>query len=310
MIAFARGAHKVIKESITGFINDHAIKLSASLSFYTIFSIAPMLIIIISLAGIFFGNEAVEGRIYNEIKSVVGGDAALQIQEIIKNIRSIGHNSLGALIGFLILFIGTTGVFTEIQDSINFIWSVKAKPKRGWLKILIDRSISFSLIISLGFIMLVSLIVSALLDVMNEQLSRLVDEGTVQVIYLLNLGVALLIITGLFLIIFKVLPDAIIRWRDAFIGACFTAVLFLIGKFVIGIYLGNSSIGVTYGTAASIVIILLWVYYSSIILYFGAEFTKVYALHYGNPIKPKKTAVFIIKHESTEISLPERPDVR
>lgn len=289
-----------MKESVTDFINDNAMKLGASLSFYTIFSIAPMLIIIISLTGIFFGAEAVEGKIYGEIKSLVGSDAALQIQEIIKNIEGTGHTSIGAFIGFLILFIGTTGVFTEMQDSINYIWSIKAKPKRGWLKILRDRGISFSLIISLGFIMLVSLIVSAFLDVMNERLQRLFNEATVQILYLLNLGIMLVIITGLFSVIFKVLPDAKIRWRDAFIGSVFTAVLFLIGKFLIGLYLGNSSIGITYGAAASVVVILLWVYYSSIILFFGAEFTKVYALHHGSGITPKSTAVFIIKQEALQ----------
>lgn len=300
MIKFIRSAYRVLKVSLLGFIDDNAIKLSASLSFYTIFSLAPMLIIIISLVGIFFGPEAVEGRIYGEIKSVVGSDAAIQIQEIIKNIRNTGHNSIGAIIGFLILFIGTTGVFTEIQDSINYIWSVKAKPKSGWLKILRDRGIAFSLIISLGFIMLVSLVVSAVLDVLSDQLTLLFDRGTVQVVYLMNQIIVLLIITSLFLIIFKVLPDAVIRWRDAFIGAVFTAVLFLIGKFLIGLYLGNSSIGVTYGTAASVVIILLWVYYSSTILFFGAEFTKVFAMYHGKGIRPKKTAVYIIKHEATE----------
>jgi len=290
--------YNLIKEAVSEFIEDNALKLSASLSFYTIFSIAPMLIIIISLAGIFFGAEAVEGKIYGQIKSLVGSDAALQIQDIIKNIKTTGHNSLGAVIGLVILFVATTGVFTEIQDSINYIWSVKAKPKRGWLKILRDRGVSFSIIISMGFIMLVSLLVSAFLDLMSERLQRFFDAGTVQIFHLLNLAVVMVVITGLFSVIFKVLPDAIIRWRDAFIGACFTSVLFLIGKFLIGLYLGNSTIGITYGTAASVVIILLWVYYSSIILFFGAEFTKVYALRHGSYITPKSTAVYIINQES------------
>lgn len=295
-----RSIYRLIKEAIEEFINDNALKLSASLSFYTIFSIAPMLIIIISLAGIIFGTEAVEGKIYNEIKTLVGSDAAVQIQEIIKNIKASGHNSIGAFIGFLILFIGATGVFTEIQDSINYIWSVKAKPKRGWLKILRDRGVSFSLIVSLGFIMLVSLVISALLDILNEQLQQFFDVATVHIFNLLNFGVVLVIITCLFSIVFKVLPDARIRWRDAFIGACFTSGLFLIGKFLIGLYLGNSTIGITYGTAASVVVLLLWVYYSSAILFFGAEFTKLYALYHGHPITPKRTSVYIIKQESLD----------
>lgn len=284
------------------FIDDQGFKLSASLSYYTVFALGPLLIIIISLAGIFFGREAVEGRIYQQLNGLIGNDAATQVQDIIMNIEHSHATTAGAIIGAIVLVIGATGVFTEMQGSINFIWSVKAKPKKGWLKYLINRLISFSLVLGLGFLLLVSLIVNALFTVMSDRLTRLFPNYTVSLFQLLNIAIILIVITGLFAVIFKVLPDAVISWKDALIGSALTATLFLFGKFLIGLYLGKSSLGITFGTAASIVIILSWVYYSSLILYFGAEFTKVYALNAGEGIRPKQTAVFIVKQEAKEIS--------
>jgi len=294
---------KLLKKTFDEFFEDNSLKLSASLSYYTIFSIAPLLIIIISLAGIFFGLEAVQGRVYGQINGLVGNSAAAQIQEIIKNVQTSEHKQGGAVAGFIILIIGATGVFTEIQDSINYIWSVKAKPKKGWLKIIMNRLLSFSLIASFGFLLLVSLLVNSVMDVMSDRLKLLFADATVYIFYVINTIVIFFTITLLFAIIFKVLPDAKIRWRDAFVGAFFTALLFLIGKFLISFYLGSSSIGATYGAAASIILVLLWVYYSSIILYFGAEFTKVYTMHCGGKITPTDTAVFIVKQEVREIDV-------
>jgi membrane protein len=234
---------------------------------------------------------------------MVGAGAAVQIQEIIKNIQNTHQAPLGAAIGIGVLLVAATGVFTEIQDSVNFMWSIRVKPKRGWIKLLKNRLLSFSLIISLGFIMLISLIVSAFLDVLGERLMALFSSGNIYIVHAINWILIFIVITGLFATIFKLLPDATIRWRDSFIGACFTSVLFLIGKYVISIYLTKTSVTTAYGAAASLVIILLWVYYSSIILYFGAEFTKVYALHYGGGIVPDDIAVFIIKQEAKEIDI-------
>ncbi len=276
-------------------------KLSASLSYYTIFSIGPVLIIMISLAGLFYGREAVEGKIYYQLNGVLGSNAALQIQEIIRNIEHSQLSTSGAVLGIAILLVGATGVFTEIQDSINYIWSVKAKPQKGWLKLVVNRVISFSLIVSFGFVLLVSLIIHALVDLLYDNIINLFDEATVYIFQAINYVFLFVIISTLFAIIFKVLPDARISWRDAFVGAAFTAALFMIGKYLIGLYIVNSNVGVTFGAAASIVLILLWVYYSSIILYFGAEFTKVYALTFGAGIEPDKTAVFIVKQEVREI---------
>jgi membrane protein len=292
---------RILKRAATEFVNDNGMKLSASLSYYTIFSIGPVLIIMISMAGIFYGKEAVQGKIYYQLNGVVGSAAAVQIQEIIQNIERSRNSTAGAVIGIIVLIIGATGVFTEIQDSINYIWSVKAKPQKGWLKLLMNRLISFSLIVSFGFILLVSLVVHAMVDLLHDRLMRFFDEVTVYIFEVVNYVILFIIISTLFAIIFRVLPDAKIKWKDSFIGASFTSGLFLIGKLLIGLYISKSDIGVTYGAAASIVLILLWVYYSSIILYFGAEFTKVFALSYGSGIEPDKTAVFILKQEVKEI---------
>jgi len=292
----------IVRQAFTEFIADHGLKFSASLSYYTIFSLGPVLLIIISLAGIFFGKDAVEGKIYWQLQGLVGNSAALQIQDIIGNIEQSQMSRGGAIFGLIILFVGATGVFTEMQDSINYIWSIKTKPKKSVIKFLFDRLISFSLIISFGFILMVSLAVHALVDLLHEKLRNFFDEATVFIFQGMNYFILFLVITSLFAIIFKILPDAKIRWKDAFVGATFTAVLFIAGKFLIGLYLGNSNIGVTYGAAASVVIILLWVYYTSIILYFGAEFTKIYTMNFGGGLVPEKTAVFIIKQEVTELT--------
>ncbi|HKH61396.1 MAG TPA: YihY/virulence factor BrkB family protein [Flavitalea sp.] len=292
---------RVLKRTFNGFIEDNAFKLSASLSYYTIYAIGPLLLIIISLAGIFFGRQAVQGKIYGQIKDLVGSEAALQIQTIIQNISQTEHGTIGAIIGFVVLIIGATGVFTEIQDSINYIWSVKPKPKKGWLKFLMNRLISFSLVVSMGFILLVSLIINALIEVMSDKLFRFFQNYTIYLFYVVNVLIIFVIISGLFAVIFKVLPDAKIQWKEAMIGAGFTSLLFLLGKLAIGYYLGRSEMGITFGAAASIVIILSWVYYSSLILYFGAEFTKYYAIETGKAIVPNETAVFVIKSEAKEV---------
>jgi membrane protein len=296
-----RSAFTILKHSAYAFSEDNAFKLSASLSYFTIFAMGPVLIIIISLAGIFFGKDAVAGRVYEELHDLIGSDSALQIQNIITNAQQTHATNIGAIIGIILLFIAATGVFTEIQGSINFIWSVRAKPKKGWLKFLGDRLLSFSLVVGLGFLLMVTLIIDALLTLLSTRLMQFIPNYTVYLFNGVNTLVILAVITGLFTVIYKVLPDAFISWKDAVIGSAFTAVLFLFGKFLIGFYLGRTDMGITYGAAASIVIILLWVYYSSLILYFGAEFTKIYALHSGGGIRPKPTAVFIIKRETREV---------
>ncbi|WP_276484368.1 YihY/virulence factor BrkB family protein [Paraflavitalea pollutisoli] len=291
----------ILKKAVLAFIEDNGFKLSASLSYYTIFSIGPIIIIIISLVGIFLGREAVQGEVYGQIKGFIGSNAALQLQEIIKNIEYSQFKTTGLVIGLVLLLFGASGVFTEIQDSVNRIWSIKAKPQKGWLKFIVNRLLSFSLVVGMGFIMLVSLLVSTLLDALSGFLQRFFSEDIIIVFYIVNLAIVLAVITILFAIIFKVLPDANIHWRDVIKGALFTAVLFMIGKFLISFYISKSNVGVTYGAASTIVIVLLWVYYSSVILYLGAEYTKVHAVEAGKGIRPKDNAVFIVKQEAREI---------
>jgi len=293
---------KAMKQAAVDFNNDNGFKLAASLSYSMIFSIAPFLIVAISLAGIIWGEQAAEGRIYQQIKDLVGIKPAEQIQDIIRNIQGSHHTVAGAIIGGIILLIGATGVFTEIQGSINYMWSILAKPKKGWLKFLMNRLLSFSLIVAFGFISMVSLVVNSMMDVLGDFLQRYFTHFTVYFAYVVNLLLALAAIILLFMIIFRILPDAIIHWRDSFIGAVFTGILFIIGKLLIGLYLSHSNIGILYGAAASIIIILTWVYYSSIILYYGAEFTKAYAGLAGRSIRPNSTAVYILKKESRELS--------
>lgn len=283
----------IVKEAYKLFADNKAMRMSAALAYYTIFSIAPMLIVIISLCDIFYGKAAIEGSIYGQIQGFVGKDAALQIEQVIRNATTSTDITWASVIGVASLIFAATGVFAEIQDSINQIWRLKAKPKKGWLKLIINRVLSFSMVISLGFILLVSLIVNSVLDMIGAQLLKLLPQVAIYVAYGINLFITFITISLLFAIIFKVLPDARIKWKDVVVGAVTTAVLFMLGKFAIGFYLGRSHISNSYGAAGSMIIILLWVYYSSAILYFGAAFTRAYALHKGSNIYPNNYAVWI-----------------
>jgi membrane protein len=293
---------QAMKKAAVDFNNDNGFKLAASLSYSMIFSIGPFLIVAISLAGIIWGQQAAEGRIYDQIKDLVGASSAAQVQELITNIQQSHHTVTGAIIGGVILMIGATGVFTEIQGSINYMWCILAKPKKGWLKFLMNRLLSFSLIIVFGFISMVSLVINSLMDLLGGWLKKYFSHMTVYFFYSVNIVLTLAVFILLFMIIFRILPDAVISWRDSFIGAIVTAVLFMLGKLLIGLYLGHSNYGVLYGAAASIIVILVWVYYSSIILYYGAEFTRAYAMINGGGVRKSDTAVYIIKSESHELS--------
>lgn len=288
---------KLLKAAGEDFMNDQGLKLSAALSYYTIFSLAPMLLVMISVLSIFFGRDAIQGEVFGQIRGLVGNDAAMQLQEILKNAELSNKSGLAAAIGIGTLLLGATGVFAEIQSSINYIWSIEARPEKGWLRYLKTRLISFSLILALGFLLIVTLGVNAVVDLLSSQLEVYFSEASVVFFYIVNLGIALVLITTLFAVIFKILPDGQLRWKECFVGAAFTAILFGIGKFLISYYIGQSDLGATYGASASIIILLSWVYYSSIILYFGAEFTKIYANSDGIRIIPAPHAVLIEKKE-------------
>lgn len=300
---------RLLKTTFNEFNADNAMKLSASLAYYTIFSIGPLLLLVISLTGLFFERETVTIELYNQMKSLLGKQGADLLLSVIQNMQQQKTATLFSIVSFVILLFGASGVFLEIQSSINYILSIRAKPKKGWLKFIKNRLLSFSLIAGMGFVLIVSLFINALMDVLFGRLQKWMGWENAILLNIGNLVILFLVIAILFAIVYKVLPDAYISWRDAFKGATFTGIFFLIGKFLIGFYLGNSNMGNTYGAAASVILILSWVYYSAIILYFGAEFTKVYALSMGHGIHPYDTAVFIVKREAKEMpSLYDHPD--
>ena len=288
-----KGIWGLLKDTFRGCSDDKIVKLSGALAYFTVFSIGPMLIVIIFFADIFYGRAAIEGTVFSQIKNLVGSAAAAQIQETIKSASLRGKGTITGTFGLITLLIGATTVFSEIQDSINTIWGLKPKPKKGWLKMLFDRVLSFSIVVSLGFLLLVSLVITGLVEALSQHLVKVFPDITVVVIYILNLLITFVVVSLLFAIIFRVLPDAKIKWRDVITGAMVTAVLFMMGKFAITFYIGSSNVSSAYGTAGSLVIILLWIYYSSLILYFGAEFTKAYATTYGGLIQPNDYAVWI-----------------
>lgn len=296
---------EILKQTFTEFSDYGVPRMSAALSYYTLFSLAPILLVVITVCDIFYGRAAIEGTLFTQIQSFVGVEAAKQIQEIIRNAATSSLTTFASIVSVAALLFSATGVFTEIQGSINMIWQLKAKPKKSWLKFLLNRGLSFSMVLSLGFILLVSLAINAVLEILLQRLLTVLPEGSVWITYAINMGITFLVTSFLFGIIFKFLPDAKIQWRDVRTGAFTTAILFMIGKFAIGYYLGKSNPGGTYGTAGSLVIILLWVYFSAMILYFGACFTKVNAQYRGRQIYPNQYAVFVqqievLNHDSLQ----------
>jgi membrane protein len=278
-------------QSFKSFIDDKIPKYSAALAYTTIFSFGPLLVVIIFLCSFFLGQEAIQGKIYTQMQQFVGADAALQLQTIIQNASLSGKGKVAAVIGIITLLISATAVFAEIQDSINTIWGFKAKPQKGFWLLIRTRFLSFSVIVSLGFLLLVSLAITSLVEGLSNRLKASLPDVTVVIFYILNLVISFIVITALFALIFKVLPDAKTKWKDVMPGALASAVLFMVGKFGVSYYIGQSNIGSTYGAAGSLVILLLWVYYSAIILYLGAEFAKAWSKHKGSSIQPNDYAV-------------------
>ncbi len=308
---FFSDAGKIFGDSFRGFLDDKVLKLSGSLAYTMVFAMGPLILIIITATSFFFGREAIEGRIYGQLEGFMGRDTALQLQEIIKHAAISGKSHLATVIGITFLFIGATGIFSEIQDSINSIWGLKPKPKKGWVAFLKNRILSFSVIIGLGFLLLVSLAVSALAEAFGNHLKTVFSGMSTAFLYLINLAISIGISGFIFAVIFKILPDAKIKWKDVWVGSLVTTLLFLLGKFAISYYISKSNIGSTYGTAGSLVVLLLWIYYSAIILYFGAEFTKSYAMLYGDPIRPAEYAVTVkeVEEEKGDMSIQENENI-
>lgn len=302
----------VLRDSFNGFIDDRCLKLSAALAYYTVFSMAPLLVLVMSVISIFLGQDAIQGQVFSQINGLVGNQAARQIQDMIKAVELSGKTSKALVVGIVTLVIGATTIFVEIQDSVNMIWRVKAKPKRGWLKLLKDRLLSSSLVISLGFLLLVSLIVNGLVLTMSGVLTRFIPAIGVLIISGFNFLLSTAVVTTLFAIIFKVLPDAKIAWKDVRWGALFTALLFMLGRYVIGLYVETTTTSSAYGAAGSLIVILVWIYYTAAILYFGAEFTQAYANHFGVRIEPADYAVYVeqIERERDVAVIPTEQKVK
>lgn len=286
-----------IKEIFEEFSNDACFRLGAALAYYTIFALAPVLIIIMAVIGFFLGDEAMQGEIYRQIKGLVGAESARQIQAMVEAANQKESGTLAAVISAVGLVFGASGVFYVIKDSLNIIWKVKAVPKSGLAKFAMDRMRSLAIVLAIGFIMLVALIVNGMVAVLAGYLNRFMPDLATYVIEAVNIGVSLLISTLLFAIIFKTLPDVKNNWSDVWVGAFITAVLFALGKLLIGLYIGSADVGSTYGAAGSIIVILMWVYYASQILFLGAEFTFVYARRYGSGIRPSEHAVRVVQKE-------------
>jgi Predicted membrane protein len=292
-----KNAWGTTEKALKKFAGDDPMSHSSIIAFYTIFSLPAVLIIIIRIAGLAFGEEAVTGELYNQIKGLIGPKSAEQIQDIIRHTSQSEKGALATTIGIATLVFSATTVFISVQNALNAVWGVKAKPEKGWLKFIVNRILSFAMVVSFGFLLLVSLSVEALLTIFNEVLKALLADYAAYLLQGISIVVSLAVNLLLFGLIFKVLPDAKIRWGDMWAGAFITTVLFAVGKYLIGFYLGNSDVASAYGAAGSFVLLLLWVYYSSIILILGAEFTQVIAQQRGRGIQPAEHAVKVIIKE-------------
>jgi membrane protein len=281
------------RKAIRTFGKERYIRYSASLSYYTIFSLAPLLIITLALCGYFFGSQAMEGRIYAEIRTIVGDVAALQIQQTILQLVTSEDSFIIRAVGVIFMVLGILGVYTEVQDSVNNIWRLRAKPALNRKRHFIKRVISFGLFSIIGFMLVLSLVINWLISVFGNYLVQVFAGASVYMVFGINRIVVIAIVAMLFTFVLKYLPDGKVKWSDAIKGAVVTSVLFMLGKAAIGYYLAHFNLSTVYGAAGSLVVLLVWIYYSSIIFYFGATFTKVYASLYGGKIIPASFAVLL-----------------
>ncbi|TDS17156.1 YihY/virulence factor BrkB family protein [Sphingobacterium paludis] len=307
-----KGFGLLLYGTINDFLDDKCLKKSASLAYYTVFSIGPLILILIWALGFFYGSQldsptGARDEIMGELNQLFGNDIANMLDSAIKRISFESKNSIGVYVGIGALIFSSTTIFVDIQTSINEIWRVKAKPKKGWLKIIFDRLISFSMVIGLGFLLMTSLILSSIIGVLMNFTVRYLPDLDMHLIGMINSVVSFLVITTLFGFIFALLPDAKVRFRDILWGAIFTTLLFLLGKSLISYYLTNNATASSFGAAGSVIILLAFVYYSAAILYFGAEFTKNYAVRYGKGIIPSSYAVLV---KQTELEIDSEPTNR
>jgi len=294
-----KNGFSLVKEAFQGWMEDGSLELGAALSYYTAFSLAPLLVIAIAIAGLVFGRDAVEGRLFAEIRGLVGPHSAATIQSMIASAGRRGSGALATVVSVVVILFGASGVFGQLQTSLDRIWHVAPKPDRGVRGILRDRFLSFGMVLGVGFLLLVSLVVSAALAAVGAfATGRL--PAIAPLLQAVGFVVSFAVVTALFAMIFRFLPDAKVEWRDVWVGAVVTSLLFTIGRTLIGLDLGRSSVSSSYGAAGSLIVILLWVYYSSQILFFGAEFTKVWAVRYGGRIVPDENAIRVQRVEVKE----------
>lgn len=289
--------YKLIRDTIKGFEHDNPMVYGASIAFYTIFSMPAILIFMVFIAEIFFGQKAVEGTLYGYIEDFVGSDSAQQIENILKNAKFDESGFFARVLAVGSLMFSATTVFANVQFVLNEIWGVRAKPEKGWLKFIIDRLFSFLIVASLGILLMAALLVDIVLKIFENFLSKIFSEYAVYLMQGISFVLVIAIVTLVFTLVFKLLPDAVVRWRDVWVGSLVTSFLFIAGKELIGIYLNQSTTSSTYGAAGSLVFLLIWIYYSTVIFLIGAEFTKAYSQVVGKEIRPKKNAVKVVKKE-------------
>lgn len=291
MKATAVAIFDLLKASYQGWSRDNASLYAAALTYYTFLSLAPVLVIIVAVAGLVYGDAAVRGDIVNEIQLAVGAEAALVIQELIVNASTSGSSVWATVLSTVLLLVGASGLFSQLQRTLNMIWGLHPAPETGLLNIIRKRALAFAMLLVAGLLMLLSIATTTLITTVGDRLAIWLP-GFGQLLPQINIIASLIILTLLFALLFKVLPDAHITWKDVLLGAAVTTVLFMLGRFLINLYLSRSSTTSAYGAAGSFVLILLWVYYSAQIFFFGAEFTKVYANKYGTRLKPSSNAIW------------------
>lgn len=298
---FFKETFSLLKETAKNWNEHDPWKMSAVIAYYAIFSLPGLLIVIIKVVGYFIGDKEVNDELFSTISSQMGAQAASQMRTIVEASNNSEGFTLAAIVGIGSLIFGATGMFYHVKESLNTMWEVEVKPRKAWLKLIRDRLFSFGMVLIIGFLMLISLMLSSLITFFSDYLNAVFPELGALFFSAVNIVVSLAIITVLFALMFVVLPDAKVRWRDVWVGAFVTAVLFVIGKTLIGLYLGYSDPGSAYGAAGSIVLILLWVSYTSLILFFGAEFTQTYGRRHGMEIVPVEYAERLEK-EKTSLS--------
>jgi membrane protein len=299
----------VLKCAFDGYSADRVPRLGAALSYYTIFSAAPLIVIATAIAAFFLGAEAVNGQVSETLRGTLGDAGSHAVEDMVRGARNISHATLATVIGVVMLVFGASGVFIELQDSLNTIWNVKARPGRGLQDFVRDRLLSLGMVLGAGFLLLVSLLMSAILAGLSKYMQNFLPGGALPW-EIANEIVSFLVISLIFAVMFKYLPDALVPWRGVWIGGFATGAMFVLGKTLIGLYLGRSAMASAYGAAGSLAIVLLWVYYVSQIFFFGAEFTKAYVDAEGLSAEPKECAVRSGKAQASKPNAAPQPERR